>query len=80
LVATSRVELAAGKYTLTTLSDDGVRVYFDGERVIDDWTAGPPKRNTAELEVKAGRHDIRIEFFEGGNTAMLHFGILPTKP
>jgi WD40 repeat protein/serine/threonine protein kinase len=80
LVATASIELAEGKYTLTTQSDDGVRVYFDGERVIDDWAAGPPKRNDAQLEVKAGKHEIRLEYFEGGGGAMLQLGIIPTKP
>jgi WD40 repeat protein len=78
LVATTNLELNAGQYTLATLSDDGVRVYLDGHRVIDDWAARPPAVNTASLTVKSGRHDIRIEFFELGAGAKLQFGIVPT--
>jgi WD40 repeat protein len=80
LVATATLELNAGQYTVAALSDDGVRVYFDGQRVIDDWAARPPAVNTADLTVESGRHDIRIEYFELGNGARLHFGIVPTTP
>jgi hypothetical protein len=80
LAATATIELADSTYTLTTLSDDGVRVYFDGQLVIDDWQWHGPTQNSAEVKPKAGKHRVRIEYFERGNTAMLQFGILPTEP
>jgi WD40 repeat protein len=77
LVATTTLDLAGGEYTLMTVSDDGVRVFIDGQLAIDNWTTHVPTRNAAEAEVKAGKHDIRIEFFELGGNATLQFGIIP---
>jgi WD40 repeat protein len=78
LVANATVELADGKYTLMTLSDDGVRVFLDGQLKIENWTGHPAILNKAESEIQAGKHDIRIEFFEAGSDATLQFGIFPT--
>ena len=36
-VATARVTLGSGAYTLRTISDDAVRVWIDGPLAIDDW-------------------------------------------
>ncbi|MFX8320180.1 PA14 domain-containing protein, partial [Acinetobacter baumannii] len=38
-----------GTYTLTTKSDDGVRVYINGQLVIDDYTYHAPTYDSATL-------------------------------
>jgi WD40 repeat protein len=78
LVATATVELAEGKYTLTTLSDDGVRVFVDGQLKIENWTAHPPLLDKSQADLKSGKHEVRIEYFEIEGDATLQFGILPT--
>jgi hypothetical protein len=77
--ATTSVDLPAGKYTLLTNSDDGVRVFLDGRRVIENWSGHPPTRDAAQVELVAGKHEIRIEYFEISGTATLQFGIVPTE-
>jgi hypothetical protein len=53
-------------YTFTTRTDDGVRLWIDGELVIDDWTMHAAAERSAEVELEAGRaHDLRLEYFEG---------------
>ncbi len=60
---------------LATVSDDGVRLWLDGELVIDDWTGHPPKLNTANLPLEAGRvAEIRLEYFEAVAGAMCKLG------
>ncbi len=70
-VATSAFPLPAGKYRLKTTSDDGLRVYVDGKRVIDDWTWHTPKSNDTELTLAAGPHQFRVEYFEIDGYAQL---------
>jgi hypothetical protein len=55
-----------GAYTFITESDDGSRLYVDGKQVVDNGGlhAMEEKRGTAVL--KAGDHDLRIEYFQDG--------------
>ena len=63
-VATTTLEFPAGSYTLTTISDDGIRVRVDGEVVIEDWTHHAPTEHTKTLDLAQGRHTIDVEHFE----------------
>ncbi|MFP4107041.1 MAG: PA14 domain-containing protein, partial [Phycisphaerae bacterium] len=54
-----------GKYTFTMASDDGQRLWVDGEKVIDDWMAHGVERESGTVELKTGLHEIRIEWFQG---------------
>ncbi|MCX7804839.1 MAG: PA14 domain-containing protein, partial [Planctomycetota bacterium] len=57
-----------GKYRFFVESDDGTRLYIDGKLVANNPGVRPMrKRGTEELDLKAGDHQIKIEFFE--NTA-----------
>jgi hypothetical protein len=60
----------AGVYTFTTFSDDGVRVYVDGKRVINSWR-GMRGYSSATVELSAGAHTIQVEFFEQTGRANL---------
>jgi hypothetical protein len=53
------------RYTLTTRTDDGVRLWIDGKLVIDDWARHAVKANTVELDLVADQaHELRMEFYE----------------
>jgi hypothetical protein len=54
---------SAGRYTFTTYSDDGVRLYVDGRRVIDAWRPTRGYRS-ATLNLSQGTHKMRVEYFE----------------
>ena len=61
-------------YTLTLRTDDGVRLWFDGQLVINDWVLRGPTDSTYTFNAEAGRHyAIRIEYYEhtGGAVAQL---------
>jgi len=62
IVATGAVTLTAGRYTLRTISDDGVRVWVDGRMVIDSWVPHESKVDAAALG--EGHHDIRVEYYQ----------------
>ncbi|HEX8726624.1 MAG TPA: right-handed parallel beta-helix repeat-containing protein [Gemmatimonadaceae bacterium] len=62
LDATGTVTLGPGLYTMRTISDDAVRVWVDGKVVIDHWT---PHGSTIDAApIAAGRHDIRVEYYQ----------------
>ncbi len=55
-----------GLYRFQTVSDDGVRLWVDGQLVIDNWTPhGATADTSAALRLEAGRrYAIRLEYFE----------------
>lgn len=61
---------------LKTISDDGIRVYLNGKKVIDNWTWHVPTEDTADVVLKH-ENDLRIEYFEIDGHAQLQFFIEP---
>lgn len=72
---TRTVQFEGGMYRFTARADDGVRVWLDSTLVIDAW--GPATGNTylKDLNVTAGPHVVRVEYFEGVGTAFINFSI-----
>jgi hypothetical protein len=62
LEATSTVSLAPDRYTLRTISDDGVRVWVDGRLLIDHWT--PHESTVDAVPLAGGRHELRVEYYQ----------------
>ncbi|MBV9080464.1 MAG: hypothetical protein JO102_05020, partial [Elusimicrobia bacterium] len=62
-----------GTYQILTRSDDGVRVWIDGEPVIDNWTVHRLMTDKATRVLKAGLSSIKIEWYQkkGGATMQL---------
>lgn len=63
-------------YTFYTVSDDGMRLWVNGNPLIDNWTNHAPTENTATIALTAGQsYSIKLEYFEngGGAVAKLHW-------
>ena len=60
--ATGSVTLGPGAYTLRTISDDGVRVWIDGRLALDSWA--PHESKVDHVALGAGRHDIRVQYYQ----------------
>jgi hypothetical protein len=68
-----------GTYRLTTVSDDGVRLYVDGKRVIDNWTDHGAAEDHAAVELTAGQPvELRLEYYQGAGGAAAR--LLWTRP
>ncbi|WP_184503597.1 alpha-L-fucosidase [Streptomyces botrytidirepellens] len=66
-------------YTLTTVSDDTVRVWIDGKLLIDNTTPHTAKVDKATVDLRAGqRHAIKIEYTE--QTGEAHMKLLWSSP
>lgn len=58
-----------GTYTLIAGSDDGKRIWIDGEKVLSDWTDQGMDRETTKLNLKAGLVPIKVEYYQGDGGA-----------
>ena len=59
-----------GSYTFTTTSDDGVRLYVNGQPVIDNWTDHLVAPNSAIVALSAGqKYDIRMDYYDHATLA-----------
>jgi hypothetical protein len=72
---TRTVSVAPGDYEFSARADDGVRLYVDGERVIDKWIDQGPTTYRATLPLDGSPHKIVMEYYENGSgaTAKLNY-------
>jgi beta-glucosidase len=65
------VPTETGQYTLSTKTDDGVRLYINSSLLIDDWNDHGVKTNSATISLNASQeYDIRLEYYENSGDAI----------
>jgi len=58
-------------YTFSTTSDDGVRLWVNGQKIIDRWVNQAATEVTGSITLQAGqKYDIRLEYYENGGRAV----------
>jgi glucan endo-1,3-alpha-glucosidase len=58
-------------YTFYTNSDDGIRLWVNGQQIINNWTDHGPTENKGTISLVAGKkYDIKLEFYENGGGAI----------
>jgi beta-glucosidase len=63
-------------YKFYVSADDGVRLFINDERVIDDWQRHGETLDTYSTHMEPGKpYKIRLEYFENVGTATARFGI-----
>jgi hypothetical protein len=69
-------------YTLYTLSDDGVRLWVNGQLLIDNWSYHAPTENSATINLLRGeKYNIKLEYFQGGGGAAMKLSwSSPSRP
>jgi glucose/arabinose dehydrogenase len=61
----------SGTYTFFTQSDDGVRLWVNGQAVVSNWTDHALTENSGTIALTAGvRYQLRMEFYERGGAAV----------
>jgi hypothetical protein len=66
------LDFEAGTYRFTAQAAGGIRVYMDGELLIDEWQEGEPDQ-TYEAEIDlAGLHRVRVDFFDRSGRASVN--------
>ncbi len=61
-------EFAAGGYEFIARADDGIRVWVDDQLIIDRWKYKKAEYH-AIVNLPAGTHRIKVEYFEAGGPA-----------
>ncbi len=62
---------ASDNYTITAISDDGVRVWVDGALLIDAWYDHGPTTFTATRYLTSGAHNVRVEYYDRNLGALI---------
>ena len=62
-------------YTFYTNSDDGVRLWVDGQQLINNWTGHSVTENRGRIDLLAGQtYGFVLEYFEEGGSAVIDLG------
>jgi hypothetical protein len=61
---------AAGTYRFSATMDDGMRVWVDNASVIDGWIPQPATLYTKDVSLSAGRHYVKVDYFEQSGNAV----------
>jgi hypothetical protein len=63
----------AGTYRFSGSCDDGVRIFVDGQKVVEAWQKqGLPNTHSSDITLGAGQHTVVVEYFEEGGQASAH--------
>jgi beta-glucosidase len=67
---------ASGEYELTVTGNDGVRLFVDGRKVLEEWSeASVARAVSAKVSLEAGReHALKLEYFEAARDAEVRLG------
>lgn len=64
-----------GEYTIAVTSDDGARLYLNGNRVINNWTVHPATTDTCYLHLDAGKPvEFKLEYFQAAGECSCRLG------
>jgi hypothetical protein len=58
-------------YTFYTSSDDGVRLWIDGQQIVNNWTDHATTENSGKIDLVAGNtYSLIMEYYENGGGAV----------
>ena len=69
---TGNLNVSPGRYRFTTATDDGVRLWVNGQLVIDKWLEQHTTYYTADVDLPSGTASVQMEYYEnvGGARAL----------
>ena len=68
-----RFHFDGGPYRFTAEADDGIRVWIDGQGLIDRWVDQSPTSYRSTKSLGAGDHEVKVEYYEHGGGAVARF-------
>ncbi len=80
--------ITAGVYDFVISSDDGVRLYIDGNLIIDNFVGGGQRTNSARVNLTGGNYTLVLDYYEDTGNALVQLSwvaatgvtITPTGP
>ena len=71
---------ASGQYTFALRHDDGMRLWVNGQQVINGWNAGAARVSTGSVTLSEGETvPIKVEYYESSGYAVAQMGWQPPK-
>lgn len=67
----------AGNYGFDLVSDDGANLYIDGNLVVSNDGAHPSTSAAGTVNLGAGKHKIRVDYFQGTGDVELRLLVTP---
>lgn len=74
------VDFRPATYRFAATSDDGIRVWVDGDLIINEWYDHPVQTFTGDKALSAGRHRIVVEYYEAERGAIAQLWWAPAPP
>jgi hypothetical protein len=69
-----------GTYRFSVTGDDGVKLYVDGEMVINGWMNQPATTYNHDKPLQAGNHVIKLEYYQATGPAQVRLNWAPVSP
>lgn len=63
---------AQGPYTFTAVTSDGMRLYIDGNVVLNQWNDQRPSTYTIQQTLTQGVHEITVQYYDVTGTSVAH--------
>ncbi len=77
---TRQLSFREAYYRFSVWSDDGIRLWVDGELLIDEWQDGVVEAFAVDRFVPGGVHSLRVEYYENTGGAMARFVLERIQP
>lgn len=76
------IDFAPNTYRFTARADDGIRLFIDGERVLNQWLISAGDQEYVVDRFLSGSHTIRVEYYEATGLAFvsLNYSVAPLVP
>lgn len=66
---------STGTFAISAGSDDGIRLFIDGKKILDNWVVRAYTEDRAEINLTKGQeYSIKIEYYENGADAQASLG------
>jgi hypothetical protein len=74
------IQVPPGAYRFSATSDDGIRVWVDGQLIIDEWRDQAQRTFHADKHLAAGSHLVVVEYYENSGVALARVSWAPVAP
>ncbi|MFK7803487.1 MAG: PA14 domain-containing protein [Anaerolineae bacterium] len=64
------IPVEAGTYRFTTRTDDGVRLWVGGQKIIDQWQLQPATLISADITLTGGTVPVKMEYYDNDGVAL----------
>lgn len=68
---TKSLTFKSGGYRFRVRADDGVRLWVDGDLLIDEWHDSSATTYEREVYLAAGQHTVRVDYYEAEGEALI---------